>query len=96
MTNSNLDDRTLMFANYILDNRCTIRNASKHFQIPKSTIHNNLQTRLKYIDYKKYLKLQKLLDENFNTKHIHGGESTKLKYLALKKEINKNDCYDLN
>lgn len=95
MTNQNLDERTLLFADYILENNCTIRTASKFFNIPKSTIHNNLQSRLKYIDYSKYIKLQKLLDENFNTKHIHGGESTKLKYLALKKEINKNDLYEI-
>lgn len=96
MINLNLDERTLLFADYILENRCTIRSAAKHFNIPKSTLHNNIQTRLKYIDYSKYVRLQKLLDLNFNTKHIHGGESTKQKYLALKKEINKNDIYELN
>jgi len=34
------------------------------------------------------------MEENFNIKHLHGGESTKLKYEALKKEINKNDEYE--
>lgn len=94
MKHQNLDERTLLFADYILENKCTIRSAAKYFSVPKSTLHNNIQTRLKYIDYSKYLKLQKLLDENFNTKHIHGGESTKQKYLALKNEINKNDIYE--
>lgn len=96
MTESDLDKRTLLFADYILENKCTIRHAAKYFSIPKSTLHNNIQTRLKYIDYSKYIKLQKLLDENFNTKHIHGGESTKQKYLALKKAINTNDIYEFN
>ena len=94
MKETNLDERTLVFADFILDNKCTIRTAAKYFSIPKSTLHNNLQTRLKYLDYSKYVKLQKLLDENFNTKHINGGESTKKKYLALKKEINKNDIFE--
>lgn len=95
MKQTPLDERTLIFADYILENKCTIRTAANYFSIPKSTLHNNLKTRLKYINYSKYITLQKLLDENFNTKHIHGGESTKKKYLALKKQINKNDIYEL-
>ena len=38
-----------------------------------------------------YKDVKKLLIENFNVKHIHGGESTKHKYEQLRKEINKNE-----
>ena len=43
------------------------------------------------INYNLYKEVKVLLTENFSTKHIHGGESTKLKYEKLRNIINKND-----
>ncbi len=89
-----VDKRTIMLANYILDNRTTIRATAKVFGIPKSTVHHDLSTKLKYLNYSLYKDVKKLMDENFSIKHLHGGESTKQKYEALKKEINTNDIYE--
>lgn len=89
-----LDERTIKLANYILDNRTTIRATAKAFGIPKSTVHHDLSTKLKYLDYSLYKEVKKLLTENFNIKHLHGGESTKQKYEALKKIVNSNDYYE--
>lgn len=83
--------RPLELAYYILDNQTTIRATAKAYNIPKSTVHHDLSVKLKYINYPVYLKVKKLLDENFSIKHLHGGESTRLKYKALKEEINVND-----
>ncbi len=94
MNYEDLDDRALRLAYYILDKHTTIRATAKAFNIPKSTVHHDLSVKLKYLDYKLFLDVKRLLEENFNVKHIHGGESTKLKYEALKKEINKNDEYE--
>ncbi len=91
MTFENLDERAMTLANYILDKHTTIRATAKIFNIPKSTVHHDLSVRLKYLDYRTYLEVKKLMDENFSIKHLHGGESTKLKYEALKKNINKNE-----
>lgn len=94
MNYDDLDERTIMLANYILENRTTIRATAKVFNIPKSTVHHDLSTKLKYLNYSLYKEVKKLMDENFSIKHLHGGESTKQKYEALKKEINKNDVYE--
>ncbi len=91
MKYNDLDERTIKLAYYILENHTTIRATAKAFNIPKSTVHNDLSKKLKYINYNLFLEVKKLMEENFSIKHIHGGESTKLKYEALKKEINKND-----
>lgn len=88
------NERIINLANYILENQTTIRATASSFGIPKSTVHHDLSTKLKYINYSLYLQVKKLLEENFNIKHIHGGESTKLKYKKLKNEINKNDQYE--
>lgn len=85
------NNRILILAHYILDNRTTIRATAKAFNIPKSTVHNYLSTKLKHIDFNLYKQVQKLMDENFSVKHLHGGESTKHKYAQLKNEINKYD-----
>lgn len=91
----NIDDNLILeMAEYILTNQTTIRATAKYFNIPKSTVHNYLSTRLKNINHKIYKEVQNLMEENFNIKHIHGGESTKRKYEKLKENININDKYE--
>ena len=78
-------DRAINFATYILDNNATIRQTAKAFNYSKSTVHNDIHKKLKKIDYLMFEKIQKILDKNFSEKHIRGGQSTKQKYLKLKK-----------
>lgn len=86
--------RPIVLANYLLENKATIRSTAKEFGLPKSTVHHDVSIKLKYINYKLYLKVKNLLNQNFSIKHLHGGESTKQKYLALKNQPNKNDELD--
>lgn len=76
--------RTKQVANYIVKTRCTIRAAAKAFGMAKSTVHYDLQNRLKHFDLTLYGKVCEVLDENFNQKNIRGGEATKQKYLNKK------------
>lgn len=88
--------RPKALAHYLLENNSTIRATAKVFDLPKSTVHHDVSIKLKYIDYPLYLKVKKLLDQNFSIKHLHGGESTKQKYLALKKQPCQDfelDCF---
>lgn len=92
---TNLDnEQILKQAFYLIENHSTIRATAKIFNIPKSTLHHNLSTKLKYINLSLYREVKKQLNENFKIKHIHGGESTKLKYEKLKKNINLNDIFE--
>ena len=34
-----IEKRTIELANYIIENKCTVRAAAKHFNISKSTVH---------------------------------------------------------
>ena len=76
----NIENRVLLVANYILQTKSTVRRAAKVFGVSKSTIHYDVSYRLKKINYALYLKINKILTENFNEKHIRGGQSTKNKY----------------
>lgn len=80
------DKQIVDIANYILDNKLTIRSAGSFFNIPKSTLHYNLSNRLRKINIQLYFSLHNYLQNNFNEKHIRGGEATKLKYLSYHKK----------
>ena len=95
MTHFDIDEKVLQMANYILKHHTTIRATAKAFNTPKSTVHHDLSVKLKYINYPLFIEVKKLLEENFSVKHLHGGESTRIKYQKLKCEINKNDELDL-
>ncbi len=77
--------RTKQLAIYIIVNNSTIRATAKEFGMAKSTVHYDVSRRLKKIDYTLFLQVKKVLDKNFDEKHIRGGMSTKLKYLKKKR-----------
>lgn len=80
--------RVIDEANYILETNKTIREIAKENKISKSTVHKDLHERLKNIDIKLYVKVNKILQEHIDIRHIRGGESTRQKYLK-RKEILK-------
>lgn len=82
-----LKTRPELFGQYIVDNNTTIRKTAIYFDISKSTVHNDLNKKLRLENYKLYRKVCKILEQNFRTKHIRGGIATKTKYEELK---NKN------
>ncbi len=76
--------RTKLLADYIEKTHSTIRQTAKVFNMAKSTVHYDLGHRLPFIDYDQYLKVKKILNCNFNEKHLRGGEATKQKYMNKK------------
>ena len=81
MYNNDIKDRSIIFADYIIENNATIRNCAKHFGIAKSTVHYDLKYRLPKIKLTKYLIVKEILDKNFQEKHLRGGEATRIRYL---------------
>lgn len=77
--------RPEQFAIYIIDNSCTIRKCASHFQISKSTVHNDLSKKLKNLNKFLYIQVYKILNKNLKERSFRGGLATKLKYLKLKK-----------
>ncbi len=77
----NIRERVLLLSSYILDSKDTIRSTADKYGVSKSTVHIDVSKRLKKIDKKMYEKIKKILENNFNEKHIRGGNATKEKYL---------------
>lgn len=78
------DERCIMLANYIVNNKATVRQAGNHFGISKSTVHIDVTKRLSNISPTLYFKVQEVLQENKAIRHLRGGMATKEKYLQLK------------
>lgn len=76
-----INERVLQETEFILKTGYTIREIAKRFKVSKSTVHKDLNDRLKKIDKEKYEKVKKILNYHIDIRHIRGGESTKNKYL---------------
>ena len=80
-----IEDRTLNLANYIMENKATVRMAAKKFGISKSTVHKDVTERLKCLNIVLYEEVKKVLKENKEERHIRGGLATKRKYSEKRK-----------
>ncbi len=80
-----INERAITFGKHICDSGNTVRQTAFIFGTSKSTVHYDVSHRLKKIDFNLYKKVNKILEKNFSEKHIRGGNSTKNKYLKIKK-----------
>lgn len=82
----NLVDRVNACADYIIETKNTIRQTAKEFNISKSTVHKDIQERLKRINKEKYEQVTEIFESHIKIRHLRGGQSTKEKYLTQKQE----------
>ena len=76
--------RVLEEADYIIATNKTLRETSSVFLVSKSTVHKDMNDRLREIDYNLYEKVSSILKYHIDIKHIRRGEATKRKFLAKK------------
>ena len=76
------------FASMILDQGMTIRQVADKVHMSKSSVHKYLKTYIDSTSTKK--KLDKALKNNFNEKHLRGGEATKKMYAERRKADEEN------
>lgn len=75
-----VEERAVTLAEYIVENKATVRSAAKKFCISKSTVHKDVAERLKKINPSLYANVKEVLDLNKSERHIRGGLATKRKY----------------
>ena len=76
-----IEERAVEIANYIIEERATVRQAAKKFGVSKSTIHKDVTDRLARINPTLASQARVVLDINKSERHIRGGMATKEKYL---------------
>lgn len=72
----NIEERACRLADYIIENRTTVRQAAQKFGISKSTVHKDIQERLPLYNRALYLRVKEVLEENKAQRHIRGGIAT--------------------
>ena len=65
-----LSQRAISLANYMIENKSTVRQAAKIFGVSKSTVHKDLTERLENIDSSLAIEVRKILDLN-KSEHMH-------------------------
>ena len=75
-----IEARAKEVAQYIVENKSTIRATAKKFGWSSSTIQKDLRDRLYRIDPVLYKKASKVLEINKEERSLRGGLSTKNKY----------------
>ena len=75
-----MEERAERLAQYIIENRTTVRAAAQKFGISKSTVHKALSERLPQFNRVLYLQVKEILEVNKAQRHIRGGIATRKKY----------------
>lgn len=75
-----VEQRAVELAEYIIENKTTVRATAKKFGISKSTVHMDVSSRLKKLNPSLYNEVRKILDINKAERHIRGGMATKQKF----------------
>ena len=75
-----MEERAERLAQYIIENRTTVRAAAAKFGISKSTVHKDISERLPQFNRTLYLQVKEVLDVNKAQRHIRGGIATRKKY----------------
>lgn len=89
MRTNTIEERTVNIANYIIETKCTVREAAKIFGISKSTVHKDITERLKKINPGLAGAAKEILIENKRERHIRGGIATREKYRSQNTEHRK-------
>ena len=76
----NMEERAQRLAQYIIENRTTVRAAAQKFGISKSTVHKDISERLPQFNRVLFLQVKEVLEVNKAQRHIRGGIATRKKY----------------
>ena len=81
------NNRCIILATYLVENKTTVRAVARHFGVSKSTVHKDISKKLKDINKTLYNEAQSILDTNKKERHLRGGEATKKKYLCSENKL---------
>lgn len=83
---SSAERRAAVLGRYIVAHTATVRHAAAAMGVSKSTVHKEVNERLKEIDYGLYCQVREVLEINKSERHIRGGIATREKYRRMAEE----------
>lgn len=82
-------ERCVILGHYIVENNATVRSAAKQFGISKSTVHQDITSKLEQVNRTLHTEVKQVLDRNKQERHLRGGQATKEKYAAISTQKTK-------
>ncbi|MGN0688184.1 MAG: sporulation transcriptional regulator SpoIIID [Oscillospiraceae bacterium] len=82
-------ERCVILGHYIVENKATVRSTAKQFGISKSTVHQDITSKLERVNRQLHDDVKQVLDRNKQERHLRGGQATKEKYAAISSRKNK-------
>ena len=82
------EERAVAAAEYIIENKATVRSAARRFGVSKSTVHKDVSERLSRISPQLLAEVKAVLEQNKRDRHLRGGEATKQKYERIREKQN--------
>ena len=76
-------ERCVVLANYLVENKATVRAVAGKFGISKSTVHKDVTQTLKSVNPALYQQVKNILEVNKQERHLRGGEATRKKYYQM-------------
>ena len=76
------EERIYAEANFILENRATVRETARALHAGKSTVHKDVTVRLRAVNPTLAKQVRAILNINKAERHIRGGKATHDKYAA--------------
>ena len=77
-----IEERAIEIANFIIEEKATVRQTAKKFGVSKSTVHKDVTERLLQINPSLAARARIVLDVNKSERHIRGGLATREKYCS--------------
>lgn len=89
-----IESRVVEVAEYIIKHRTTVRETAKIFGVSKTTVQNDINTRLENISPKLKEEVQEVTDYHLSVRHLRGGATTgkknKENRIKKRKSVDKN------
>ena len=75
-----IEKRVLAAAEYIAETGATVRQTARMLGVSKSTVHKDMETRLKQLSAPLFQEVTAVFAKNKAERHLRGGEATRNKY----------------
>ena len=82
--NQAIERRVIMTAEYIAATGATVRAAAKVLGVSKSTVHKDMETRLRQLSAPLHREVMAVFARNKAQRHLRGGEATRQRYARMK------------
>ena len=84
--NERIERRVMQAAEHIALTGATVRQTARLLGVSKSTVHKDMETRLKAMSPALYREVMRVFAVNKAQRHIRGGEATRMRYARIKQE----------